>query len=300
MILLFPEGENLMSKEKPMLELFAKRPGNFDRKWNLVCLDETLHRWWHDFRLAFKVLGKEEIIDEPGMSSLKLQLTWMKSRIGDPLASLPRTAEGWAKAFTESNGDSTMQPPFIAAARPRTLRLVKSGDIFYYRIQTHLADRAIMAFQIQWAAINIAAMAGGTEALEHVSEDLPDWFDEVNGMWKGEAADWRNLFDEPAADVDDRHALASAADAPVSLDRHVSKDPPDRFDEASGMFKGEAAEAREIYDEPTAHIDDGYVVVSAADAPVAPVAPVATDTTNFPHTPQDDDGDDGAAGDTEG
>lgn len=167
---------------------FGKKPGCFDYRWNLVCLNPVLPNYWGDFRLAVKVLGVQDIPEEHGMSRIKLQLVWMPRRNGEPLEPIPQTVEGWNNAFNRyHNGDGTGQPPLVGrsqAGQPAPPQV--RGNFLLPGVKTRHVDRSVMAWRLQWPLVNMAALAGGAEAIDRMDRDPPNFFASNGyGEWLG-------------------------------------------------------------------------------------------------------------------
>lgn len=193
-VLLF--ADDYEHQKEQAKRLFARSPGCSDRKWNMVCLNRMLHKWWGDFRFGLKFLGTAPSSAGSGMVSLKVQWHWMPRRAGDPTSPLPRTAEAFIDAFRSDYGDPTAAPPLYAAARPDTLRCIRTGDVFHVPTQAAQADKTILALKIQWALIAMAAIAGGAEALDLVYDEPPDYFEHASGLFVGWAAEFREGYEE--------------------------------------------------------------------------------------------------------
>ncbi|KXX83113.1 Sulfate adenylyltransferase subunit 2 [Madurella mycetomatis] len=153
---------------------FASTIGISDKKWNMISLHRQLSKWWGNFYFGLKHLGVTHAVGKPAeITTLKLQFHWMPTYL-QHRNPLPRNPEDFIAAFTHTNGSHSTLGPMIAASMPASGRPLQTGDIFYVDIETRDADKMIMAFHIQWVLTQIAAMAGGVEALE-LLEDEPDY-----------------------------------------------------------------------------------------------------------------------------
>lgn len=175
-ISLLVEG-NPFGKEKQARDLFTSRVGVSDKKWNLVSLERQLHTWWGNFYFGLECLGTISAPGDPDdIATLKLKFHWMPRR-DQPLEPLGRTKQEFLGMFRDTYGNPSSGSPVFAAARPVSGRNIRTGDIFYVDIQTRHVHKMKLAFDIQWAIIKIAAMAGGAEALELVGDE-PEYLDE--------------------------------------------------------------------------------------------------------------------------
>lgn len=160
----------------------SSEPGTSDKQWNMVCLNHQLHTWWGQARWGFKCLGTtdEGPARKAGHAKLKLQFHWMPRRATDrKVATLGLTLADFKSAFDGNWGDPKRKP-LVCLTYPGTGRLIETGDIFYVQVPTSDLPKMELAFQIQWAVLKIAAIAGGAEALEYLP-DRPE--DDKNGQF---------------------------------------------------------------------------------------------------------------------
>ena len=185
---------NLFEKEKQARELFTSKVGVSDKAWNLVSLERQLHTWWGNFYFGLECLGTISVSEKPDeIATLKLKFHWMPRR-AKPLDPLGRTKQEFLGMFRETYGNPSSGNPVFAAARPVSGRHIRTGDIFYVDIQTRHVHKMKLAFDIQWALIKIAAMAGGAEALELVGDE-PEYLDEY-GRFPESTGGWQMTMEE--------------------------------------------------------------------------------------------------------
>ncbi|KAH8904492.1 hypothetical protein BR93DRAFT_149768 [Coniochaeta sp. PMI_546] len=193
-MLLFPDGDNSTRYMSQARKLFTSRNGSSDKKWNMISLDDKLYKWWGKAYFGFKCLGTVLAAGKPqGITTIKLQFHWMPRKV-KPLEPLGKTKDEFLGAFRGTYGDQSSEIPVVAMLRPRSGRPLQTGDIFYVDIQTEHADKMIVAFELQWALIKIAAIAGGAEALDLVGDE-PDFLDE-DGRFYSVAARFRATYEE--------------------------------------------------------------------------------------------------------
>ena len=89
------------------------------------------------------------------------------------------------KTYGDLDLTDSLNPVFALDRRSSISHHVQTGDIVYVKVEPRYAERMLAAFRIQWAAINILAMAGGAESLDDVG-DHPDYLDE-NLNWLGDS-----------------------------------------------------------------------------------------------------------------
>ncbi|KAK3936890.1 hypothetical protein QBC46DRAFT_20748 [Diplogelasinospora grovesii] len=210
--ILFKGGDGFEQNEQ-VHKLFTSRLGVSDRKWNLISLDRQLHEWWGSFYFGLKCLGTALVAGKPdGIATLKLQFHWMPRR-EQPSKPLARTKQEFLDMFKGTYGDPSSGNPVVAAARPVSGRPIRTGDIFYVDIQTRHVHKMMLAFEIQWALVRIAAMTGGAEALELVGDE-PDYLDE-SGQFLGLMAEFRANWDLFKDDISE---YGSKSDEPLVKD----------------------------------------------------------------------------------
>jgi len=209
---LFPgeDGRTKSKRQKEAQRYFASAVGVSDHKWNMVSLNRQLHEWWGRAFFALKCL---DISDAPPdkegkkMKKLKLQFHWMPWRrtTDEPLLGLT-TADMFSGAFSRStNGNPLAPKPTIAALRVGSGQPVITGDIFYAHIDSEHAEKMKLAFDIQWAIIQMTAIAGGAEALELVGDD-PDYL--KDGEFPGIRAQWQAALGLYFEDVAERREVS--------------------------------------------------------------------------------------------
>jgi hypothetical protein len=154
----------------------STEPGVSDRHWNMVSLNPQLHTWWGQARWGFKCLGitLEGPAPRVGHVKLKLQFHWMPRRATDSkVATLGLSLTDFKSAFDGNWGDPTRKP-LVCMTYPGTGRFIETGDIFYVQVPTSDCSKMELAFQIQWAVLRIAAIAGGAEALNYLPDEPED------------------------------------------------------------------------------------------------------------------------------
>ncbi|KAK4232774.1 hypothetical protein C8A03DRAFT_48446 [Achaetomium macrosporum] len=177
----YPAG-NAVQKSGQIRELFTSGRGVSEQKWNMISLTPTLHDWWGQPYFALTCLGAMTLSADPDeIIKLKLQFHWMvwreRARGKAPEKPLGRSKEEFLAAFTGGCGDPTL-PEYHPFAWSRTSDWpIKTGDIFYVRIQKKHAAKMMLAFELRWGLCKIIAMAGGDEVLADVGED-PDFLNE--------------------------------------------------------------------------------------------------------------------------
>lgn len=200
--LLFPNGiNNSKTPVSQAIKLFTSRNGSSDKKWNMVSLDDKLQKWWGKAYFGLKCLGTVLAAGKPqGITTLKLQFHWMPRKV-KPFEPLGKTKDEFLGAFSGTYGDRSSEDPVVAMLRPKSGRPLQTGDIFYVDIQTEHTEKMIAAFELQWALIKIAAIAGGAEALDLVGDE-PDFLDE-NGRFYSLLARFRATYEECMLDQQD-------------------------------------------------------------------------------------------------
>lgn len=159
----------------------GKTPGVSDRQWNMISLNPQLHTWWGQARWGFKSLGPttEGPHPDPGHTKLKLQFHWMPRRATNrAISTLGLTLAEFQSAFDGHWGEP-YRKPLVCMTYPGSGRFIETGDIFYVVVPTRDCPKMELAFQIQWAVLKMAAMAGGAEALDY----LPDRPEHTENGW---------------------------------------------------------------------------------------------------------------------
>ncbi|KAK3360467.1 hypothetical protein B0T25DRAFT_578394 [Lasiosphaeria hispida] len=184
-----------------------------DKAWNEISLNCQLHKWWDKGFLAFEPLGIDheflieedtfEVDDTPGaatrsgtkkkktLTRVKLQFHWMPRRkdIGSeaPPLTTDTTSQGYEaleSMLGKTYGDLDSSNPVFAHDRQDSIcHHLRTGDIFYVKVETRYANHMLTAFKLQWACIKIFSIASGAEALKDVGGH-PDYLDE-NLEWIG-------------------------------------------------------------------------------------------------------------------
>jgi len=173
-----PEADSLqiLAEAKGLTGLFCSEPGCSDKAWNMVCLNRQLHDWWGRAQIGFRPLG---IVDGDNTEEKKVQvqLYWMPTNLRSNRAAVPYEAKvlprdvdklkerlneihtrpqaaaeagGWYAVCRTALGDPSLP------GHP-----VMTGDIFEWSVKTADAWKMKRAFELQWALIRIAAIAGG-------------------------------------------------------------------------------------------------------------------------------------------
>lgn len=215
---------DVISKESPdtlfaifCRKIFASRTGVSDKAWNEICLSPQLHDWWGQGFFALEPLGvdgkfQSQVTNDEGhvttYTRIKVQFHWMPrhndlSRTISQGISAEALSSLVGKTFGDLDRTDDSNPVFKLDRNVSLSHWVETGDIFYVKVEFRCADRMLAAFQIQWAAINILAMAGGAAALDDVG-DHPDYLDE-DLHWLGDLKmselmkEWENQKFSPAA-----------------------------------------------------------------------------------------------------
>jgi hypothetical protein len=180
---------------------------------NEISLNPQIHKWWDKGFLAFESLGIDhefsfeedtfEVDDIPGAATrrgtkkkktftrVKLQFHWMPRRkdIGSeaPPLTTDTTSQGpeaLESMLGKTYGDlDSSNPVFAHDRQDSTCHHLRTGDIFYVKVETWYANHMLTAFKLQWACIKIFSIAGGAEVFKDVG-DHPDYLDE-NLEWIG-------------------------------------------------------------------------------------------------------------------
>ncbi|KAK4163713.1 hypothetical protein QBC43DRAFT_354155 [Cladorrhinum sp. PSN259] len=182
-----------------LASLFASGIGISDRTWNCLCLSPQIHDWWGRGYFGLKYIGQVPPFrtGKNDVAYVKVQFIWMPwmkqmTKKKEDRASLGRTVAEIKAALPEFgdpivNGDQVMPvlPPYygdytgandlplVAISRPATGFNVQSGDVFKIPVKQRYVDMMAAALKLQWALINIFAMAGGAEALEDIDYHPP-------------------------------------------------------------------------------------------------------------------------------
>jgi hypothetical protein len=146
-------------------------PGSSDKPWNAICLNHQLHFWFDHKLIGLKFLGSQSVNDNPPTSEVHIQFHWMMHdprkrtrdmRVGEeddsfmdmvstvrafqdkgyPAPQLP-SQDGMVGAFNVVNGI-----PLI------------SGRVIKLEIPTEDVPKLQTVLDLQWACVNITAMAG--------------------------------------------------------------------------------------------------------------------------------------------
>ncbi|KAK0753547.1 hypothetical protein B0T18DRAFT_397135 [Schizothecium vesticola] len=186
-----PEADPLrvLGEIQGLAELFCSEPGCSDMAWNMVCLNRQLHDWWGRAQIGFRPLG---IVDGDNTEEKKVQvqLYWMPTNLRSSRTAVPYEAKvlprdvdklkdrlnevrtrpqaaaetgGWYAVCRTALGDPSWP------GHP-----VMTGDIFEWSVKTADAGKMKKAFELQWALIRIAAIAGGAGPATWDEEDDED------------------------------------------------------------------------------------------------------------------------------
>lgn len=147
-------------------------------------MDAQLHKWWREGFFAFDPLSIDHDFifkdDTKTYTRIKLQFHWMPRR-KDPDAKAPplkisklsQSREALSAMLGKTYGDLDPNNPIFAEDRQVSVcHHLRTGDIFYVKVEHRLADRMLTPFKLQWAVIKIYAVAGGVESLRDVGEHL--------------------------------------------------------------------------------------------------------------------------------
>ncbi|KAK3689594.1 hypothetical protein B0T22DRAFT_174372 [Podospora appendiculata] len=110
-------------------------------------------------------------------------MVWREREIGrKPASQLGRTTESIQAGFRPYCGHHSPFDgrPIVAISRPATGFNIESGDVFEVLVPNRHMQKMIMAFNLQWALIQLLAIGGGAEALE----DAPDYPEFLDEFWR--------------------------------------------------------------------------------------------------------------------
>ncbi|KAK3987153.1 hypothetical protein QBC44DRAFT_361032 [Cladorrhinum sp. PSN332] len=179
-------GERLTQAE----DLFASKLAINDKEvWNKINMSLQLVVWWDHCRFGLKYVDATACTPEDnkpaGTIKVKLQWHWMPTKVND-VEPLGRARPEFLVAFVEANGDPTAfgDEGFIAEARPRSGRLIRTGDIFYTYVAGEHVEKMKLALEIQWVLVRLAVIAGGLTVVKQASSDGLDFLTK-NGSFPG-------------------------------------------------------------------------------------------------------------------
>lgn len=196
-----------------LIAMFTSKVGISDKAWNMITLNRQLHKWWSLGYFAFLPLGidwssmceddnfenDDEDEDTPSQVNprsastkrkktivhVKMQFHWMVRReeLGSKASLLTvhkdcQSPKALESLLGKTYGDLDSSNPIFAADRQHSLcHYLRTGGVFYAKVEAKRAKHMIQALKLQWAAIKILSIAGGAEALEDVG-DQSEYLDE--------------------------------------------------------------------------------------------------------------------------
>ncbi|KAK3987127.1 hypothetical protein QBC44DRAFT_372417 [Cladorrhinum sp. PSN332] len=160
--ILFPDVDAQERFKSLFPKYFTSQVGLADRKWNMVSLNHQLHKSWGSAHFGLKFLGiknPETTHAAEDMVTAQLQFLWMPRKKSKHVE-LKLDLQRFLDCFDGDYGNPIPQT-VVAAARPRSGRVVQHGDIFCTDIQYRHVEKMQLTFDIQLILVKIAAMGGG-------------------------------------------------------------------------------------------------------------------------------------------
>jgi hypothetical protein len=210
-------SENLVQICSDVRHVFTSSVGASDRAWNMLSLNPTLHDWWTRGCFGLKWLGSTTLLsaDPDEIATIRLQFQWMMWRVRPvgakkPNTDLGRTVEDIQAAFPEYSTSATPHcgnaalpdpNPLIAMCRPATGWNIENGEVFEVQVQQKHMMKMKLAVNLQWAFVQLIAMAGGADAMDDLPDD-PEFLDE-DGSFPVVAENRRAMLAEPPAAPND-------------------------------------------------------------------------------------------------
>ncbi|KAL6854786.1 hypothetical protein ACO1O0_005911 [Amphichorda felina] len=157
-------------------------PRSSDRSWNMVCLSPQLHDWWGKGYWAFKVLSHEDGVEgeKDGFTNVVLQFHWMPIPQKDPGSSPPLPPNSDVVWGEEAELHKRLQRSDLTAHNFVSSRPIRTGDLFHISLKPEDGPKFIRMMDLQWAIINIIALAGaaGDPDLLPLNDDDEGGFEE--------------------------------------------------------------------------------------------------------------------------
>ena len=157
-------------------------------------MDAQLHKWWREGFFAFDPLSIDHDFifkdDTKTYTRIKLQFHWMPRR-NDPGAKAPplkisklsQSREALSAMLGKTYGDLDPNNPIFAEDRQVSVcHHLRTGDIFYVKVEHRLADRMLTPFKLQWAVIKYTP-------LREVSSHYGMW-ESTSPFWARTSSGW--------------------------------------------------------------------------------------------------------------
>ena len=154
----------------------TSKPGCSDKAWNMICLNPYLHALWAKGLWAFRYIDDKAVVEPVDQQEVRLQFHWTKVAAGENTLK-PEGTVDWDEAIQRNQEPGSKVHTVL---NHETHRPIETGDIFKVRLPRADAKCFIRMINLQWAMINICAMAGGA--------GHPELFDDYNDFgYNGEA-----------------------------------------------------------------------------------------------------------------